>query len=225
VSALLPAGSAVATGYTYRRLARRGAGSATAVWVLIASGVVSTAALVGLGLAGAELYGIGLSRSAVGLIASVVIAGVPPGAVGLLAWTSRRGSRLDTIGALIERVGQWGWHPIHRRSLSGRDRTGLVVPGGSHPITMGTVRWMGVCTVAAANWVADWAVLGMSFLALGFGVPWKGLLLAYTVSQVAASLPLLGCICRGLKAFTRSWFDPGPFLKVLASNCGMSTTG
>jgi uncharacterized protein (TIRG00374 family) len=59
---------------------------------------------------------------------------------------------------------------------------------------MGTVRWMGVYTVAAANWVADWAVLGVSFLALGFGVPWKGLLLAYAVSQVAASLPLLGCV-------------------------------
>jgi uncharacterized protein (TIRG00374 family) len=70
----------------------------------------------------------------------------------------------------------------------------LLLPAGSDPITMGAVRWIGVSIVAAANWAADWAVLGVSFLALGFGVPWKGLLLAYAVSQVAASLPLLGCV-------------------------------
>jgi uncharacterized protein (TIRG00374 family) len=55
-------------------------------------------------------------------------------------------------------------------------------------------------------------VLALSFAALRLRVPWQGLLFAYVTSQVAATLPLLGCIglvevtmtvalvCTGVKA-------------------------
>jgi uncharacterized protein (TIRG00374 family) len=41
------------------------------------------------------------------------------------------------------------------------------------------------------NWLADLGALGLAFLSLGVAIPWRGLLLAYAVGQVAASLPLL----------------------------------
>ena len=41
-----------------------------------------------------------------------------------------------------------------------------------------------------ANWVLDCGCLSLSFLALGVGVPWKGLLLAYGAGQLAANLPI-----------------------------------
>jgi hypothetical protein len=41
-----------------------------------------------------------------------------------------------------------------------------------------------------ANWVFDCACLGLSFVALGVGVPWKGLILAYGAGQLAANLPI-----------------------------------
>jgi uncharacterized membrane protein YbhN (UPF0104 family) len=194
VSAVLPAGGVVATGYTYRRLARRGAGSAVTVWVLVASGLVSTAALVGLGLAGAEVRGVGAFCSAVGWLGGGLIAAGAVGVVALLAWASRRQSRMARVGALVARVGEWGRPILGGRPSPGRDRRGLVASEAADPITLGAVGWIGLCAVAAANWVADGAVLGLSFVALGFGLPWRGLLLAYVVSQVAASLPLLGCI-------------------------------
>ena len=45
--------------------------------------------------------------------------------------------------------------------------------------------WWGV-----ANWILDCSCLALSFLAVGVGVPWKGLLLAYGAGQLAANLPI-----------------------------------
>ena len=59
---------------------------------------------------------------------------------------------------------------------------------------MSVMGWMGVSSVGLANWLADGAVLAASFVVLGLRVPWPALLLAYVVSQVAASLPVLGCV-------------------------------
>jgi uncharacterized protein (TIRG00374 family) len=41
-----------------------------------------------------------------------------------------------------------------------------------------------------ANWVLDCGCLALSFVAVGVGVPWKGLLLAYGAGQLAANLPI-----------------------------------
>jgi hypothetical protein len=41
-----------------------------------------------------------------------------------------------------------------------------------------------------ANWTADMSCLVMSFYAVGVGVPWRGLLLAYGAGQLASNLPI-----------------------------------
>jgi hypothetical protein len=193
VAALLPAGGLVATGYTYRRLARRAGGPIT-VWVLVASGVLSTAALAVLGVAGAQARGGGVLGSALGRLGGALIAAAAVGVIVLLAWTSRRPSRLERIGALIRQVSWWGHRTLGRRG-NGPVGQGIgFLSAGSDPVSMGVVGWIGVSAVGLVNWLADGAVLALSFVALGFGVPWRGLLLAYVVSQVAASLPVLGCV-------------------------------
>ncbi len=45
--------------------------------------------------------------------------------------------------------------------------------------------WWGV-----SNWILDSACLALSFLAIGAGIPWRGLLLAYGAGQLAANLPI-----------------------------------
>ncbi len=51
--------------------------------------------------------------------------------------------------------------------------------------------WTATLALATTNWLADLGALGLAFLSLGVAIPWRGLLLAYAVGQVAASLPLL----------------------------------
>ena len=41
-----------------------------------------------------------------------------------------------------------------------------------------------------ANWILDCGCLALSFLAIGAGIPWRGLLLAYGAGQLAANLPI-----------------------------------
>ena len=43
---------------------------------------------------------------------------------------------------------------------------------------------------AMGNWVFDCGCLTLSFLAVGAGVPWRGLLLAYGAGQLATTLPI-----------------------------------
>jgi uncharacterized membrane protein YbhN (UPF0104 family) len=192
-AAVLPAGGVVATGYTYRRLAAR-VGRPITVWVLVSAGVLSTAALAVLGLAGAQAGGGGLLGSASGRLGAVLIAAGAIGGVVMLAWASRRRSRLERIDALLRRASGWG-RRRHRQASSARLGQGMLFPpAGGDPVAVGTVGWLGAFGVGLANWVADGAALALSFVALGLGVPWRGLLLAYVVSQVAASLPLLGCV-------------------------------
>ena len=57
LSATLPAGSALATGYSFQQLRRLGASMALAAWIVVVTGVVSGATLTVLGLAGALFLG------------------------------------------------------------------------------------------------------------------------------------------------------------------------
>jgi uncharacterized membrane protein YbhN (UPF0104 family) len=193
VSAVLPAGAAFSAGYTYRRLTRRGASSEVAVWALVSSGVLSTAALVVLGLAGAQLHNDWLG-SAVGKLAGGLVATGALGAVGLLAWASRGPARLNRIESLVERAAALARPLIRRRDRRGMSHQAGLFEAHRDPVSMGIPGWLGASGLAAAGWMVDFCALALTFVALGFAVPWRGLLLAYVASQVAGSLPLLGCI-------------------------------
>jgi uncharacterized protein (TIRG00374 family) len=50
--------------------------------------------------------------------------------------------------------------------------------------------WAATFAMALLNWIYDAACLVLSMLALGIPVPWRGLLVAYALAQLGASLPI-----------------------------------
>jgi uncharacterized membrane protein YbhN (UPF0104 family) len=51
-------------------------------------------------------------------------------------------------------------------------------------------QWARASTMGLCNWLGDMGCLAFSFYAVGSGVPWRGLLLAYGAGQLAANLPI-----------------------------------
>jgi uncharacterized membrane protein YbhN (UPF0104 family) len=190
ISATLPAGDVAGTGYTYRQLARSGAPSGLATWLLVATGVVSAAALVIIGLLGAAVRGIWPGSPVGVLLAGTVAGGVAAVLVGL-ARISACPSRLDAMARRTSVLVGRGRRLL--RLLPGPE-PGPRLPGAPRPresLTVRPRRWVGAFTLAGLNWLADCTALGVTFLALGVAVPWRGLLWAYAASQVVNSLPWL----------------------------------
>jgi uncharacterized membrane protein YbhN (UPF0104 family) len=50
--------------------------------------------------------------------------------------------------------------------------------------------WLAAFGYALANWVWDAVALAACILALGGGVPWRGVVVAYALTQIAASFPI-----------------------------------
>ncbi|MGH8997190.1 MAG: lysylphosphatidylglycerol synthase transmembrane domain-containing protein, partial [Acidimicrobiales bacterium] len=177
----VPGGGAVASVYGFRWFRRLGATDSLAVWSLIATvvvGVISLAvvATAGLGLAA----GYGASLDLVPVIVGVLLVTVALGALFLshqpqravanwLLAVSRRVTRRP-LGRAEARVASF-LGQISAFRLSGRDVSLLLAWG-------------------VGNWVFDCACFAFSFLAVGAGIPWKGLLLSYGAGQLAANLPI-----------------------------------
>ena len=182
IGGVLPAGPAVAGGYTYRALIRRGSTAGAAAWILLAAGVLSTVTLALLGLAGAQLRGFGILCSAVGGIAGTGVLLAGAAAVGALVWSSRHRVKLEQLALSL-------WARCRRRA-----RIVAARPRGSsddHAAALDPVGLVVALGLAGANWVADIAALGIAFVALGVAVPWHGLLLAYALTQLATSIPIV----------------------------------
>jgi putative heme transporter len=197
MSATLPAGPAVSGRYSYRALTRRGSTAGAATWVLAAAAVLSIVSLALLGVIGAQLRGLGVLCSLVGGVLGVAVVLVAAGAVSALVWSSRHRRRLEQL------VRSWSARGKLARGILAR-RLGLQ----TRPADTDTVGWLSGAGVdqhraigparlsvalglAGANWLLDVAALAIAFVALGLEVPWQGLLLAYAVTQLATSIPVL----------------------------------
>ena len=194
VSAVLPAGVAFSAAYTYRQLIRRGAGTGRAAWVLAAGGVLSGVSLVLLGLVGAELCAKALSSWPGGSVLGVTALAVAVAAFVWLIWSSRHPSiARATVGRLAS-VFAATTRGRHHEVASSNGGISVAPRYGTRsplPPLAGLGVWTATLVLATANWLADLGALGLAFLSLGVAVPWRGLVLAYAVGQVAASLPLL----------------------------------
>ncbi len=177
----VPGGAAVAAVYGFRWYRRLGASESLAVWSLAATvvvGVLSLALVAAAGLALATSQGatFDLVPVTIGVLLVAIAIGVlfvyrrPQRAVAMwLFRTSRRLTRRSLAEAearaasLLAQIA--GFTP------SGRDVGALIGWG-------------------IGNWVFDCACFAFSFLAVGAGIPWKGLLLSYGAGQLAANLPI-----------------------------------
>lgn len=194
MSASLPGGSALGTRYTYRQLTKRGATPALAARTIAASGTLAAASFAFLALIAAQLWGVGLICSVLGGLIGGSIAGGATALVVASVWISRPQFRLDAVATRLARLAQATRRLSKRRSQHAVGPVDvsrwLVVPDRDSTL-LGHGRWAGALGLAALNWLADFATLGLAFFALGFSVPWQALGFAYVIGQVVTSLPLV----------------------------------
>ena len=185
VSVTVPlAGPELATAILFRRFTRHGADGLLAGWVLLAGGVITTAAwvliLVGGGLASGRA-----------LVTAISV----PGALLAVAAvaTAATAVRRPRLRAALERYGAWILRAGSR--LVRRPATDPTATVRAWTMRMGALRlpawgWALASGAALVNWLTDVGVLAVSILAVGAAVPWRDLLLVYAAGVTAKSLAI-----------------------------------
>lgn len=178
-----PGGSVIYFAYLFRQFRRWGADDLLAGWVILAFNVVTFAALaaisaVGLGFAASLGTTYDLVEAVLGILLFAMLC--------LLAVTERR-----RVLPHVTRLVRLSQRLIHRPNPS-RPAEQIVAGWTDELTAVSPTRgvWIRSGVMGLANWVADLSCLTVSFLAVGVGVPWKGLLLAYGAGQLAAVLPI-----------------------------------
>ncbi|MBF9069236.1 flippase-like domain-containing protein [Streptacidiphilus sp. NEAU-YB345] len=181
VAGAVPAGSVLALGWAMRQLERRGIALTVVGASLAAAGVMSITALSLLLTVGALVAS--PSGPAPGLREGVLIAAGSCVALLLIVLALSR-------SAWVRDVSSRAWHRIGRgrpRLTRLQDSVGTVATQALalHPTLRG---WIRPLLWALLNWICDAAVLVVCMAALGIQVPWRGLLMAYTLTQFLGSL-------------------------------------
>jgi uncharacterized protein (TIRG00374 family) len=179
----LPGGVVFYAAYLFRQYRRFGADDVLSGWTLIAVNAVSFICLSLLATVGLALaLGAGSSLDLVEVILGIVaVAGLL-----VIAWVERA-RLLPHLARLVRLSQRLTRHPDPRQApdeiIAGwLKRMGSVSPGRTD--------WAWAAVMGMGNWVTDCACLTLSFMAVGAGVPWRGLLLAYGAGQLAAILPI-----------------------------------
>jgi putative heme transporter len=184
LSATLPAGSALATGYSFHRIRRLGASIPLAAWVVVVTGVVSGATLTLLGLAGALFVG---SRGA-GWRATLPTAGgvLAVGLVVLLA--ARRPQLLITLGTWMQQLVS---RLLRRKTDADAQRVQRFV-NQLAVIRPRRIDWLAAVGYAALNWGGDVACLILACKAVGVSdLSARTMLVTYAADAGAGLLQLL----------------------------------
>jgi uncharacterized protein (TIRG00374 family) len=183
VSVTVPlAGPELATAILFRRFTRHGADRLLAGWVLLAGGVITTAAwiliLVGGGLA---------SGRALATAITVPCALLAVAAVATAATAVRR----PRLRATLERHGTWILRQgtrLVRRPAADPEATVRAWTEQMGALRLPASGWVLASGAALVNWLTDVGVLAVSVLAVGAAVPWRDLLLVYAAGITAKSL-------------------------------------
>lgn len=177
----LPGGTAVAAVYGFRWYRRLGADDGLAGWAMVGSGV---AAALGLALVAAGGLVLATEQGAtLDLIPVVFGVLVVTIAVGALFVYER------PLGVVVT----WGLRSVHRLTGFPRGDVEVSIERLVQRVTVVRLRWREIAVVvglALATWLLDCSCFALSFLMVGVGIPWKGLLLAYGAGQLAANLPI-----------------------------------
>ncbi|MHB8294725.1 MAG: lysylphosphatidylglycerol synthase transmembrane domain-containing protein [Acidimicrobiales bacterium] len=183
----LPAGTAFGAAYTFRQFEQRGAGAAVALWTVLATNLLASSSLGLLALGGLLVAGpVGSVPGVLGVVIGLLVA------VGVVTFLLHHGGLVRqrglvgkaAIGVLGVTRRFTGWPRDDPRAMVERflEAAATIRPGWRR--TGAGAAW------GLGNWVFDCACLATSFRAVGAGVPWQGLLIAYTAGQLAATLPI-----------------------------------
>jgi pimeloyl-ACP methyl ester carboxylesterase len=183
VSVTVPlAGPELATAILFRRFTRHGADGLLAGWVLLAGGVITTAAWVLILAGGGLASGHALATAITVACALLAVAAVA---------TAAAAARQPRLRATLERHSAWVLRHATRLLRRPAANPGLTVRAWTE--RMGALRlpasgWALASGSALVNWLTDVGVLAVSVLAVGAAVPWRDLLLVYAAGITAKSL-------------------------------------
>jgi putative heme transporter len=193
ISLSVPAGVAVAEGYSFARYRRMGADTAVAAWSELAAGAIAFCALAAMALVGALIAGGGAVTVLLPLL-SVVFAG-SAGAALLFRYPLFMVRGLDWMQAHLGPVGT-----VVDRLSRGFCATARSLKHIRPPMSMWTAAW----GLSALNWLLDACCLALAFEAVGSRIPWGAVLLAFAGSKVVTSIGItpggLGVVEGGLVA-------------------------
>ena len=173
ISNLVPGGTAPSSGWLVTQYRRHGVPLPLALWAVLAGGFTAAISVLFLCLVGAAVAGLLAPGAFAGLL--VVLAGAAAAGVVVV-------HRLAAVKGWLEHEHRWPVPGLRlaRRAVRHADDVAhfrATVPGGA-----------AVYGLSIANWALDVVVLATGFASLALPVPWRALLFAYAVSQVAGSL-------------------------------------
>ncbi|WP_324789588.1 YbhN family protein [Streptomyces sp. H51] len=183
MAGVIPAGSALSVAWAIRQLRRRQIGLALGVAMLAVSGALSAltlASLLAVGALVANPAGPAPGLRAVILVSAAVLATVTVSAVALTRSSAARGvmrhagNRVAGNRPALRRLGKLLSEVLHQAES--------IQPGLRH--------WGRPFALASLNWVCDAAALTACLWALDIDVPWRGVLVAYGLTQISISLRL-----------------------------------
>lgn len=210
VSQCIPGGAATSGVVAYRQVRRLGVEEVPSAAAIVVANVLQAAALPLLAFTGAELPGDvdpvpGLRAVSTGLLAAVVLA-----AVLLFVLRARQLPRRLLVWSVDVGNGATAWlrrRVSHRPPAVREPKASLAARIDELGVGVGTTALAAVlCTFF---WVGDALCLAAAFPAIGAGVPWRGLLLAYPAAQLVSALPIVpgglgiveGSLTAGLVAY------------------------
>lgn len=178
----VPGEPAVSSAYRYRFFRRHGASGASAGWsiltILIAQAIgMSLLLLVGVLVALSGNTGVQARGTVLVGLFVVVIAG---------AFLVRRDLLLRFLGLLVRLCRRITGHP--RGDVMKRIESTLL---RMREIPLSNFKAVLLVAMATALWFMDFLILLCCFGAVHAPIPWSGVLLAFGVSQIVASLPLI----------------------------------
>ncbi|MFF7236222.1 lysylphosphatidylglycerol synthase domain-containing protein [Streptomyces collinus] len=181
VAGALPGGAAFSAAWVFRQLRRRGVEQVLAATVLVVAGALAVTGLAVVLLAGVVAAGpAGLRTVLLPVVGALVILGIASAVAGVSRFPGFR----QAAGRVWASAGTRS-----RRVRRGQEALALLV-AQARDLRPGLRPWSRPFAYALLNWVFDIACLAASLWALGVGVPWHGLLLAYVLAQIPGSLRL-----------------------------------
>ena len=179
----LPGGAAFSATWAFGQLRRRGADRVLSGWVILVAGALASFALFVLVAGGAFVAGsrgpVADLRPLAAALAAIPVA-VGLGAVLLSRSAGLRSQSRRLLSVLEGRLPRT--QPVFGAAGSLLARLQTVQPGPRG--------WLQAFGLALANWTWDAVALVACILAFGGGVPWRGVLVAYGLTQLAASIPI-----------------------------------
>jgi uncharacterized membrane protein YbhN (UPF0104 family) len=178
----LPGGAAWAAAWAFGQLRRRGADRVLAGWVVLVAGALASYALFMLLVVGSIVAG---SHGPVAPVRPLLIAlaSIPFLVVaGVIA--AQHFPTVRKLGPLSQSVVDWLPHGDDINAVIRRTWARLLTVRPSKGA------WFEAFGLAALNWIENCGCLVACIWAVHGSIPWHGILVAYALAQVSASIPI-----------------------------------